>query len=82
MTQRILMEQLKDYNCTIDYHPSKADVVVHALSRKATWSLTYVQIIHLPLMVELRKMRVELRMDYYGVLLASFQVQLVLIDRI
>ena len=28
------MELIKDYDCVIDYHPGKANVVVDALSRK------------------------------------------------
>ena len=28
------MKLLKDYDCTIDYHPGKANVVANALSRK------------------------------------------------
>ena len=56
------MELLKDYDCTIDYHPGKANVVEDALSRKSTGSLAYMQIIQLPLMVELLELGVELRM--------------------
>ena len=29
------MELIKDYDCVIDYHPGKANVVVDALSRKS-----------------------------------------------
>ena len=47
------MEQLKDYDCTIDYHPGKANVAVDALGRKSTGSLAYMQTIQLPLMIEL-----------------------------
>ena len=36
------MELLKDYDCTIDYHPGKANVVVDALSRKSTGSFNRV----------------------------------------
>ena len=35
------MELLKDYDCIIDYHPGKANVVADSLSRKSTGSLAY-----------------------------------------
>ena len=35
MRQRRWMELIKDYDCMIDYHPGKANVVVDALSRKS-----------------------------------------------
>ena len=35
------MELLKDYDCTILYHPSKANVVVDTLSRKSMGSLAH-----------------------------------------
>jgi len=34
MRQRRWVELIKDYDCVIDYHPGKANVVVDALSRK------------------------------------------------
>lgn len=34
MRQRRWLELVKDYNCTIMYHPGKANVVADALSRK------------------------------------------------
>ena len=35
MRQRRWMENLKDYDFTLHYHPSKANVVVDALNRKS-----------------------------------------------
>ena len=34
LRQRRWMELINDYNCVIDYHPGKANVVADALSRK------------------------------------------------
>ncbi|CAA0819821.1 Unknown protein, partial [Striga hermonthica] len=42
MRQRHWLELVKDYDCTIQYHPGKANVVVDALSHKVKGDLTYV----------------------------------------
>ena len=68
------MELLKDYDCIIDYHPGKANVVADALTRKSTGSLAYMQTIQLPLMVELRELGVELGMHASGALFVGFQL--------
>ena len=39
MRQRRWLELFKDYDCIIDYHPEKANVVADALSRKAMAAL-------------------------------------------
>ena len=33
------MKLIKDYDCVIDYHPKKANVVANALSRKSVQKL-------------------------------------------
>ena len=78
LRQRRWMELLKDYDCTINYHPGKANVVADALSRKFTSSLSYMKTIKLPLMVELR----ELGMHVSGALFASFLLRPILVDQI
>ena len=39
LRQRRWMELIKDYDCVIDYHQGKANVVVDALSRKTMQTL-------------------------------------------
>ena len=82
LRQKRWMELLKDYDCTIDYHPGKANVVADALSRKFTGSLAYMPTIQLPLMVELRELGVELGMHVSGALFASFLLRPILVDQI
>jgi hypothetical protein len=50
------MELLKDYDCTIQYHPGKANVVVDALSRKSLGSLAHIQEVRRPLIKELHEL--------------------------
>ena len=76
------MELLKDYDCTIDYHPGKANVVVDTLSRKSTGSLAYMQTLQLSLMVELRELGVKAGMHVSRALFASFQLRPILVDQI
>ena len=40
LRQRRWLELFKDYDCIIDYHPGKANVVADALSRKMISTLT------------------------------------------
>ena len=39
LRQRRWMKLIKDYDCVIDYHPGKANVVADALSRKSVHTL-------------------------------------------
>ena len=76
------MELIKDYNCTIDYHPSKANVVVDALSRKPTVSLTLIRAVQIPLMLKLRGLDVGPDVDTLRALLASFSARPLLLEEI
>ena len=42
LRQKNWLELLKDYDCTILYHPGKANVVADALSRKSMGSLAHI----------------------------------------
>ncbi|VVA39148.1 PREDICTED: retrotransposon, partial [Prunus dulcis] len=82
MRQRRWLELIKDYDCTIEYHPGRANVVADALSRKTTGSLANLRMAYLPLLMELRKDGVELKMTQQGGILASLHVRPVLVERI
>ena len=73
---------IKDYDCTIEYHPGKANVVADALIRKSEGSYAYLQMVYLPLLIELRYLGVQLQVADIGTLLASFYVRPLLVDQI
>ena len=82
LRQRRWLELIKDYDCTIEYHPGKANVVADALSRKLEGSYAYLQMVYLPLLIELRSLGVQLQVVDTGTLLASFYVRSLLVDQI
>ncbi|CAL2257384.1 unnamed protein product [Prunus armeniaca] len=82
LRQRRWLELIKDYDCTIEHHPGRANVVANALSRKSSGSIAYFRWRYVPIMVEMRKLRVELSVDDQGALLATLHVRPVLVERI
>jgi hypothetical protein len=61
---------IKDYDCVIDYHPSKANVVVDALSRKGKTVMNDMDIKEQGSIMELKKMGLRLSVGPEGSLLA------------
>ena len=57
------MELIKDYDCIIEYHPRKANVVVDALSYKPIANLASMKVVQLPLMLELKGLNARLIVD-------------------
>ncbi|KAJ4704868.1 Retrotransposon protein, putative, Ty3-gypsy subclass [Melia azedarach] len=82
LRQRRWIELIKDYDCTIDYQPGKANVVADALSRKSFSSIAHMRVTYFPSLVDLRSLRVDLAVKDNGALLAHFHVRPVLIDHI
>ena len=82
LRQRRWFELIKDYDCTIEYHPGKANVVVEALSRQPESSLSHMRSGYLPLLVDLRALGVILEVEDSGALLATFHVRPLLVDQI
>jgi len=75
MRQRRWVELIKDYDCIIDYHPGKANVVADALSRKdkvirsgpTTWNEET--------MMELKRLGAILGVSPEGSLMAQLRVR-------
>ena len=73
---------IKDYDCTIEFHPGKANAVADALSRRPESSLSYMKSGYLSLLVDLRALGVILEVEDSGALLATFYVRPLLVDQI
>ena len=73
---------IKDYDCTIEYHPRKSNVVADALSRRPESSLSHMRTGYLPLLVDLRALGVILEVEDSEALLATFHVRPLLMDQI
>ena len=83
LRQRRWVELLSDYDCTIDYHPGRVNVVADSLSRKAQSRVNALYASRVPLLGDLRTTEVKLQMeDKKEAILANFQVRPILIDRI
>ena len=59
MRQRRWLELVKDYDCTIHYHPGKANVVADALSRKSMGKLASLPTIQKELIKDLENLQIE-----------------------
>ena len=66
LRQHRWLELIKDYDCTIEYHPGKANVVAYALSQKPEGSYAYMQTVYLPLLIGLRSLGVQLQVAIQG----------------
>ena len=71
-----------EFDCTIEYHPGKANVVADALSRRPEGSLSHMRSGYLPLLVDMRALRVILEVEDSEALLATFHVRPLLMDQI
>ncbi|KAL2243419.1 UNVERIFIED_CONTAM: Transposon Tf2-12 polyprotein [Sesamum indicum] len=82
LRQRRRIELLKDYDCTIDFHPGKVNVVADALSRKSSSALANLGSHNQILLLEMRSMNTELEVDQVAGLLAALQLKPDFVDQI
>ena len=82
LRQRRQLELIKDYDCTIENHLRKANVVADALSKRLENSLSHMRSCYFPLLVDLRALEVILEAEDSRALLATFHVRPLLVDHI
>lgn len=64
---------IKDYDCTIEYHQEKANVVINALSRKSKHPKASLDVVSSSFMGELRSSNATVIMEETRSLLAHFR---------
>ncbi|TXG67662.1 hypothetical protein EZV62_008937 [Acer yangbiense] len=82
MRQRRWLELVKDYDCTINYHPGKANVVADALSRKSSGCLAMLITTQKSILRDIEKYGIRIITHGQREFLAHLKVQPSLIDRI
>lgn len=80
MRQRRWIELVEDYDCVINYHPEKGNVVADALSKKSSSSIAYLWEIW-PLILDMQHLRLEnVKLDY-SAYMATLTMKSTLFDR-
>ena len=82
MRQRMWLELIKDYDCSINYHPGKANVVADALSRKSSGFSAALLTTQKEIIKDLRRMGIKIVMGDSQVFMASLTIQPTLIEKI
>ena len=82
MRQRRWLELIKDYDCELNYHPGKANIVANMLSRKSTMELVFLGISQPHLIKKFSGMGLEVVGKGVPAHLANLVVQSELLARI
>jgi hypothetical protein len=82
MRERRWIELIKDYDCVIDYHSGKANIVEDALSRKNKAMIGGMTVNNVKELIELGELRTRMGVGLNGSLLAQMVAQPMLWDKI
>ena len=74
MRQRRWLELIKDYDCSINYHPGKPNVVADALSRKSSGFSAALLTTQNEIIKDLERMGIEIVMGESQVFMASLTI--------
>ena len=73
---------IKDYDCLINYHPGKANVVADALSQKSSSFSAALLTTQKEIIKDLERMGIEIVMGDSQIFMASLTIQPTLIEKI
>lgn len=82
LRQKKWLKLVKDYDCLINYHPGKANVVVDALSRKSSSRLAHMITTQGHTLKDLKKIGIKVVAHGEMDVLYDLSIQPTLIDRI
>lgn len=82
MRQRRWVGLIKDYDCLIDYHLGRENIVADALSRKNKAVMNEPKVWDGKELIELRKIGVKVEVGHEGSLLAQSRVRSILQDKV
>ena len=82
MRQSRWLELVKDYDCVINYHPGKANVVTEVLSRKIHGVIVALQLIQKPLLVDIQRFELEIILQGKSGYLTNMTLESTLLERI
>jgi hypothetical protein len=82
LRQRRWLELIKDYDCVINYHPGKANVVADALSRKSRSELVCLKALPHNLKIDIEKLDMEIVIGEVQALMAKLKIKSTLLDNI
>ena len=82
MRQRSWLELIRDYDCSINYHLGKANMVVNALSQKSSGFLAPLLTTQKEIINDLERIGIEIVMGDSQAFMASLTIQPTLIEKI
>ncbi|XP_038892579.1 uncharacterized protein LOC120081622 [Benincasa hispida] len=78
----VLTLPIPDYDCSIEYHPVKANVMANALSRKSSGPKAIIGLIRGTLLQKFRNSRTALSVEPSGGMIATFQIRPTLVENL
>jgi hypothetical protein len=76
------LEIIKDYDCVINYHLRKANVVANALSRKSRSEIACLKALPHNLKIDIEKLEIEIVIGEVQALMAQLEIKSTLLEDI